>query len=61
MHRACFLRWEHRAAFVATYNATGGGRMQADGTIREAFLSRVADAVIDKIVAFENRFRRRRG
>jgi hypothetical protein len=35
--------------------------MQADGTIREAFLSRVADAVIDKIVAFENRFRRRRG
>ena len=21
MHRGCFLRWEHRAAFVAAYNA----------------------------------------
>lgn len=42
MHRGCFLAWEHRAAFVAKYNATvgqvvwGNGtrhRMELDGTI----------------------------
>ena len=24
MHRACFLRWEHRSAFVEAYNAWAG-------------------------------------
>ena len=42
MHRSCFLRWSHRRAFVAKYNATigaitwGNGTyhdMQPDGTI----------------------------
>ena len=42
MHRHCFLAWQHRAAFVAKYNATVGQqvwdngtrqRMEADGTI----------------------------
>jgi len=35
MHRACFLRWEHRAAFIEAYNAHSpamGDRMRADGT-----------------------------
>jgi hypothetical protein len=38
MHRACFLRWEHRAAFVDLYNASpvvvvgGRPRMRADGS-----------------------------
>ena len=42
MHRSCFASWEHRADFVALFNATQGlvvwgdglhQRMQADGSI----------------------------
>ena len=50
MHRACFLKWEHRTAFVAAYNAQMGDvhRMGANGTIRERFLFRIGGAIIDK-------------
>jgi hypothetical protein len=43
MHQSCFTSWEHRADFVALFNASRGQlvwgngvrqRMQADGSIR---------------------------
>lgn len=61
MHRACFLRWEHRAAFIQAYNSEPGHHMRADGTIREPFLSWLGGAVIDKIASVESWFCRRRG
>jgi hypothetical protein len=63
MHRACFIKWEHRAAFVAAYNAEMGRdhHMRVDGTIRERFLFWFPRAVIDKIADVESWFRRRRG
>ena len=30
-HQRCFMAWEHRAAFVARYNATGRARRGLDG------------------------------
>src|SRR5688572_4329473 len=62
MHRACFLKWEHRAAFVAAYNAGMGHvhPMRSDGTIRDRFLFWIGDTVIDKIATVESWFRRRR-
>ena len=63
MHRACFLKWEHRAAFVAAYNAEKGHvhRMRSDGTIRDRFLFWIGGAIIDKIATVESWFRRRPG
>jgi hypothetical protein len=63
MHRACFLTWEHRVAFVAAYNAEMGrdNHMRADGTIRERFLFWFPRAVLDKVAALESWFRRRPG
>lgn len=62
MHRACFLKWEHRAAFVAAYNAEMGDQsyMRGDGTIRDPTLFRIGGAVIDKIAAIEAWLRARR-
>jgi hypothetical protein len=62
MHRACFLRWERRPAFVEAYNAWtgtkpwGGGRppprMRANGSFvgerRRRWMARW-DAVLDKL------------
>jgi hypothetical protein len=60
MHRACFLKWEQRAAYVAAYNADArDDYMRADGTIGERFLFWFPRAVIDKIFAVESWFRRR--
>src|SRR4051794_30455085 len=63
MHRACFLKWENRAAFVAAYNSEMGDmhHMRADGTIRERFLFWFPRAVIDKIAGVVAWFRRRSG
>ena len=32
MHRRCFVAWDHRAAFVAKYNATVGQVVWGNGT-----------------------------
>ncbi len=62
MHRACFLRWEHRAAFVEAYNEWtgtdpwGGGRppprMKPNGSLvgdrRRRWIARW-DAVLDRV------------
>src|SRR3982750_3333683 len=63
MHRKCFLRWEHRPAFVAAYNASpaGGPKMRADGSLVGARRRRWSarwDAVLDKVEAY---WQRRRG
>ena len=61
MHRACFLRWDHRVAFIDAFNTLNGTgkRMLADGTIRDPLWRRLAEPVIDAVVAIESLFRRR--
>ena len=49
MHRACFLRWEHRAAFVRAYNDTTAiidHRMRADGTYYVPLYVRVTEGLL---------------
>jgi hypothetical protein len=61
MHKTCFLRWEHRAVFVATYNAQAEAsfHMRQDGTLRKRFLYWSMFTVLEGILDFARRFRRR--
>jgi hypothetical protein len=53
MHRGCFLRWEHRVAFVKAYNDTTvimDHRMRADGTYYVPWYVRVTELLLNIFV-----------
>jgi hypothetical protein len=58
MHRTCFLRWEHRAAFVKAYNEEAGGGMRSDGSITLGIRGTLEEWAIVSLLAVERWLRR---